>query len=58
MWEYKRKDITYHNNDELTKILNEEGIENWEIIFYQEEKQESYNRHLNVKVLFKRFKTQ
>ena len=54
MWEYKKADEKFRNNIELTKFLNKEGEDNWEVISFQEEKPENYGRHFSVKILFKR----
>jgi len=56
MWEYKRKDYKYQLYSELIEQLNKEGEDNWEIVYYDEEKPENYGRQYTVKILFKRQK--
>jgi len=57
MWEYKRKDIRFKHYSELIDNLNEEGNNNWEIIYYLEEKPEKYGNDFYAKALFKRIKS-
>ena len=56
MWEYKRKDYSFRNQGELIKMLNEEGVNGWQIIFYEEEPPKSYGEEYKAKVLYKRLK--
>jgi hypothetical protein len=56
MWEYKRKDFISQLYSDLVEQLNKEGENNWELIYYQEERAEKYNRDFTVKTVFKRQK--
>jgi len=56
MWEYKRNDYKIKTYGELIEILNTEGIENWEVIYYHEEKPVRYGNLFQIIVLFKRLK--
>lgn len=54
MWEYKRKNYNFRLHSDIVEALNIEGKENWEVIFYQEEKRKEYDYETTAKVLFKR----
>ena len=54
MWEYLKRDLNFKTNQDLTKMLNEFGKENWEVVDYKEEQQINYNENRTVKILFKR----
>ena len=56
MWEYKKKDLKFQNNLELVEFLNKEGNDNWEVIFFQEDKPENNSRHFSTSILLKRRK--
>jgi len=56
MWEYKRSDIKFKSYLELISVLNTEGKEGWEVIYYQEDKIEKFGSDINVKILYKRNK--
>jgi len=56
MWEYQRKEYNIKFYSELVEALNIEGLKNWEVIYYHEEKQNIFNNEILVKILFKRLK--
>ena len=56
MWEYKRKDVEFKLFSELTEIINKEGQDNWEIVYYEEEKPANYSGKFTAKILYKRLK--
>lgn len=56
MWEYKKSSLEFRNNIDLTEFLNNEGRNDWEIIFYEEKKTTEFSRYYMVNVLFKRQK--
>ena len=56
MWEYKRKDYKFSLYHELIEALNIEGNDNWEVVFYSEERPEKFGREFQARVLFKRLK--
>lgn len=57
MWEYDR--FTFKNNTirELVDELNKLGVDNWEIIYYTEEKPPKFGEKWVCTVLGKRLKT-
>ncbi len=56
MWEYKRIDYSFRLHAELTKMLNQEGMDGWQVIFYEEESSKNYGEEHKAKVLYKRLK--
>lgn len=58
MWEYKKEDYSFNLIGEITKKLNEEGQNNWEIIYYNETKPEKFGDDIKINVLFKRLKNE
>jgi hypothetical protein len=56
MWEYKLKNISFRLYSQLIEELNIDGNENWEIISYEENKNEKYSGY-TAKVLYKRIKS-
>jgi hypothetical protein len=56
MWEYKRQDINLRLFSELIGILNKNGDDGWEIIYYTEEKPDKFGNEHVAKILFKRLK--
>jgi hypothetical protein len=57
MWEYKRSNIKFRLYTELNDELNKEGNNNWEVIYYLEEKAEKYCGEFIAHILYKRLKT-
>jgi len=57
-WEYKREDYSFNLIGDITKKLNEEGQNNWEIVYYSEIKPDKFGDDIKVKVLFKRLKNE
>jgi hypothetical protein len=54
MWEYDRVVIKVHKYSEIKTKLDELGNDNWEVIYYHEEKQEKFESEFKVTVLAKR----
>ena len=54
MWEYDRIVIKVHNYSQIKTKLDELGNDNWEVIYYFEEKQEKFEAEFKVIVLVKR----
>jgi len=57
MWEYNRFEFKFKTNFELVNKLNNIGIDNWEIIFYQETKPPKFNDDWISIIIVKRLKT-
>jgi hypothetical protein len=57
MWEYYRLDEKYATRREIVDKMNELGKENWEAIYYMEEKPIKFGDTYKIAALFKRIKT-
>jgi len=56
MWQYKRKDYKFNHISEIESLLNKEGDDGWEIIYYRETKPAKFgDQHVSF-VLYKRVK--
>lgn len=56
MWEYKRIEFTLINVVEISKELEKISNENWEILYYQEDKPIKHNDLWHIVMLLKRIK--
>lgn len=56
MWEYKRIQFTLINVVEISKELEKISNENWEILYYQEDKPIKLNDLWHIVMLLKRIK--
>ncbi len=56
MWEYKMVYVKYKLFQELNDKLNEFGADNWEVIYYQENKPKEWGNEHEAKILFKKQK--
>jgi len=54
MWEYKRTNVSFKNNETLEKELNKYGLDGWELIKFDEDTPDNHSRYRTAKVLFKR----
>jgi len=57
MWEYDRFTFKYNIMKDLIDKLNKLGEDNWEIIYYKEEKPPNFGEKWICTVLVKRLKT-
>lgn len=58
MWEYKREKYLIDTLNELDKILINEGLNNWEIVYYNEKKPEKFGNKMEIIIVFKRLKNE
>lgn len=56
MWEYNRINFEAANVSEINKKLNELGLLNWEIIYYEENKPVKFSDTYKIIVVVKRNK--
>lgn len=54
MWEYKRIEFSVSIYGEIEKILNENGQNNWEVIYYTEKKPNKFGDDIELIVIYKR----
>jgi hypothetical protein len=56
MWEYNRINFEAVNVSEINKKLNELGLLNWEIIYYEENKPVKFGDTYKIIIVIKRNK--
>jgi len=56
MWQYKRIEYKFKNIGEIDSLLNKEGDDGWEIIYYHETKPAKFGDPYVSIVLYKRVK--
>lgn len=54
MWEYKREQLSLSTYGEIEMILNKNGLDNWEVIFYNEKKPDKYGENIELIIIYKR----
>ena len=56
MWEYNRLDLSLHLIKDINEELNKLGEQDWEIVYYREDKPEKFGAPYKIKILLKRRK--
>lgn len=54
MWEYKRMEYSLTMSGEIDKVLNDNGSNNWEIIYYDEKKPKKFGDDIELIIVCKR----
>lgn len=56
MWEYNRFELKHKTINELIEKLNKLGVDNWEVVYYEEKKPEKFGDNWITTILVKRNK--